>query len=289
MAAGTGGHKSNASTEKAAHRIGQGLLSTFRFDDWYRRHDRQNPPIASGRSARPAAVGGNDRARRLSGNGRHATRARRLAGTIDTKSSDSALLRPACRMLDAGPTELVRFWNMVASIEYIERVIATYGEAEQANRQTPARVGNTIVADARSMRTMSWWRAISTVIAPTSTRSSRSRPSTTIRGATWSSRKCVTGDPPILPTGAACPTPCSRTWRSSKAEYPDRVHFMLGNHELAELTDFPIVKNQKMLNLFFRYGLQEMYGPATEKVRRGLSGVSPELPLGGAAAGWTCS
>ena len=50
-------------------------------------------------------------------------------------------------------------------------------------------------------------------------------------------------------------------------KYPNRVHFILGNHELAELTDYPIQKNKQMLNLLFRLGLQQMYGPAADNVR----------------------
>jgi hypothetical protein len=64
-----------------------------------------------------------------------------------------------------------------------------------------------------------------------------------------------------------------------KTEYPDRFHFILSNHELAELTDYPIVKGQKMLNLLFRYGLQEMYGPATEKVREAYLAFLASCPL----------
>jgi hypothetical protein len=52
-----------------------------------------------------------------------------------------------------------------------------------------------------------------------------------------------------------------------KARYPAQVHFLLSNHELAELTDYPILKSNKMLNLMFRLGMQEMYGGATDKVR----------------------
>jgi hypothetical protein len=52
-----------------------------------------------------------------------------------------------------------------------------------------------------------------------------------------------------------------------KIRYAERFHFLLGNHELAELIDFPITKSNRMLNLTFRYGLQEMYGRATERVR----------------------
>ncbi len=64
-----------------------------------------------------------------------------------------------------------------------------------------------------------------------------------------------------------------------KAEYPDRVHFLLSNHELAELTDYPILKSKKMLNLMFRLGLQEMYGPATEKVRQAYQAFIRSCPL----------
>jgi len=52
-----------------------------------------------------------------------------------------------------------------------------------------------------------------------------------------------------------------------KTEYPDRFHFLLSNHELAELGDFPICKSRNMLNLMFRAGIKEMYGPAACQVR----------------------
>lgn len=52
-----------------------------------------------------------------------------------------------------------------------------------------------------------------------------------------------------------------------KTEYPERFHFLLSNHELAELGEFPICKSRRMLNLLFRCGINEMYGAAGEKVR----------------------
>lgn len=52
-----------------------------------------------------------------------------------------------------------------------------------------------------------------------------------------------------------------------KNEYPQRFHFLLSNHELAELGDFPICKARKMLNLLFRCGINEMYGKAGDQVR----------------------
>ena len=58
-----------------------------------------------------------------------------------------------------------------------------------------------------------------------------------------------------------------------KVRYPDRVHFLLGNHELAELTDYPIQKNKQMLNVLFRMGLEQMYGAGNRARPRGASGV----------------
>lgn len=52
-----------------------------------------------------------------------------------------------------------------------------------------------------------------------------------------------------------------------KTEYPERFHFLLSNHELAELGDFPICKSRRMLNLVFRSGVNELYGAAGESVR----------------------
>src|SRR5439155_2656388 len=51
-----------------------------------------------------------------------------------------------------------------------------------------------------------------------------------------------------------------------KTEYPERFHFLLSNHELAELGDFPICKSRRMLNVLFRGGINEMYGAAGEEV-----------------------
>lgn len=62
-------------------------------------------------------------------------------------------------------------------------------------------------------------------------------------------------------------------------QFPGRVHFILGNHELAEMTDYPIQKNQQMLNLMFRLGLQQVFGPATEKVREAYIPFLQSCPL----------
>jgi hypothetical protein len=62
-------------------------------------------------------------------------------------------------------------------------------------------------------------------------------------------------------------------------EFPHRVHFILSNHELSELTDNPIMKSRRVLNLNFRCGIQEMYGDAAESVRAAYRTLIASLPL----------
>ena len=64
-----------------------------------------------------------------------------------------------------------------------------------------------------------------------------------------------------------------------KLAYPQRVHFLLSNHELAEATDFVIAKGGRMLNMHFRCGLREMYGDGAEHVHRTMKDFILSCPL----------
>lgn len=64
-----------------------------------------------------------------------------------------------------------------------------------------------------------------------------------------------------------------------KTEFPERFHFLLSNHELAELGDFPICKGRRMLNVLFRAGINEMYGAAGEQVRQAYLDFLASCPL----------
>ena len=168
---------------------------------------------------------------------------------------------------------------MVASIEYIEKVIATYQEAAEANRQTPLLDGNIVMitSDADAEEVMI-----------TADLHGNRRNFNAIRNIAdlenhphrhlIMQEVCHGG--PTYPTNGGC---MSHTMLEDvakmKATYPSRVHFLLSNHELAEVMDFPIVKGQKMLNLQFRCGLQDTYGPATEKVREAYFEFIRSCPL----------
>lgn len=63
------------------------------------------------------------------------------------------------------------------------------------------------------------------------------------------------------------------------AKYEGRVHFMLSNHELAEVIDYPIMKARRMLNVIFRMGLVDAYGNEADKVRTAAVNFIRECPL----------
>jgi hypothetical protein len=51
-----------------------------------------------------------------------------------------------------------------------------------------------------------------------------------------------------------------------KCQYPQRVHFLLGNHELSQVTNRRITKNDADLNDLFRLGVETAYGPRADEV-----------------------
>ncbi len=64
-----------------------------------------------------------------------------------------------------------------------------------------------------------------------------------------------------------------------KTQFPDRVHILLGNHELAELVGIPIVSSGRMVNAYFQLGIQMAYGERRDDVRRAYKGFFRSVPL----------
>jgi hypothetical protein len=86
---------------------------------------------------------------------------------------------------------------------------------------------------------------------------------------------------PLYPSGLGCMSHLLlEDVAQLKVAFPDRFHFILSNHELAELTDYPISKNRRILNLLFRSGLHEMYGGWAERVREAYCQFLASCPLG---------
>lgn len=64
-----------------------------------------------------------------------------------------------------------------------------------------------------------------------------------------------------------------------KCQYPTRVHLILGNHELSELTGRAIGKNGVPLNALFRQGIDTAYGTRGEAVYSAYRELFAALPL----------
>lgn len=64
-----------------------------------------------------------------------------------------------------------------------------------------------------------------------------------------------------------------------KCQHPDRVHLILGNHELSELTGRPIAKGGVPLNALFLQGIETAYGGRADEVYRAYRDLFAALPL----------
>jgi len=167
---------------------------------------------------------------------------------------------------------------MVASIEYIERVISTLGEAAEANLNTSGRDGNMVVltedlaGEVMITGDLHGNRRNFNLIKRTAALDDHPNRHLLLQEV------CHGG--PLYPQNGGC---MSHTMLEDvaqlKVKYPHRMHFILGNHELAEITEYPIQKNKQMLNLLFRLGMQQMYGPATDKVREAYIRFLRSCPL----------
>jgi Calcineurin-like phosphoesterase len=64
-----------------------------------------------------------------------------------------------------------------------------------------------------------------------------------------------------------------------KCQYPDRVHHILGNHELSELTGRSIGKDGEGLNAKFRRGVETAYGSSSGDILESYKALFGSLPL----------
>ncbi len=167
---------------------------------------------------------------------------------------------------------------MAATIQYIERIIERFQNAHQANANTEARLGNVIELKAS---------VADEVMVTADLHGHRTNFNIIRRIADLAKhpkrhlilQEVCHGGPKHPYSGGCMSHQMLEDVAKLKVDFPDQVHFLMSNHEWAELTDYPIIKNQKVLNLMFRTGMQEMYGPATDKVRDAYVPFLRTLPL----------
>jgi hypothetical protein len=154
---------------------------------------------------------------------------------------------------------------MSASPEYVESILNRYEQAATANRRTPGRRGcvveltTELAAEAMVTGDIHGHRPNFNRILRAAALDEHPRRHLILQEV------CHGG--PAYSQGGCMSHGLLEDVADLKVCYPQRVHFLLGNHELAELTDFAIQKNRQLLNLQFRMGLQQMYGAAAERVQ----------------------
>lgn len=166
---------------------------------------------------------------------------------------------------------------MAASPETVQRVIDTYRQAAALNANLPARHGNVVVLDTQNA---------DEVMVTADLHGNRINFGKLLKIADLANHPrrhlvmqevCHGG--PTYPGGGCMSHIMLEDIARLKTEFPEQFHFLMSNHELAELTDFPITKHRRVLNLAFRCGLQEMYGCAAEDVRAACWEFLASLPL----------
>lgn len=69
-----------------------------------------------------------------------------------------------------------------------------------------------------------------------------------------------------------------------KCEFPDQVHFLLSNHDLAQVNRHEITKNGRVVTKTFEEGVQDAYGTGADTVLRAIYSLIRSLPLAGRTA-----
>jgi hypothetical protein len=168
---------------------------------------------------------------------------------------------------------------MVASPRYAENIITILTEAADANRQTPGRQGTLLVlgpelaGELMVTGDLHGHRRNFNLIRRIAALDEHPRRHLLLQEA------CHGGPTYSHARGCMSHTMIEDIARL-KVKYPGRVHFMLGNHELAEMSDYPIQKNRQLLNLMFQTGLEHMYGAETQRVRQAMNAFFRTCLLG---------
>src|SRR3972149_2985846 len=167
---------------------------------------------------------------------------------------------------------------MSASDQFVENIVAVYAQATEANLRTPGRQGNIIVLtkeladDVMLTGDMHGHRRNFNLIKKNAALDEHPRRHLVLQ-------ELCHGGPTYMQNSGCMSHTILEDAALLKTKYPHRVHVILSNHELAELTDYPIQKNKQLLNLLFRMGLQQMYGAATEKIRQASLPFIQSCPL----------
>jgi len=166
---------------------------------------------------------------------------------------------------------------MPATPEYAEQVIGMMTDAAQANLQTPDRRGVTVTLHSK---------AGDEVLVAGDLHGHRANFQAICRVAALDENpgrhlvmQEVLHGGPAYENGGCQSHQLLEDIARLKLKYPERFHFILGNHELAELMAYPIMKGGQLLNFIFRLGLDAAYGEHSRQVEEAYHTFIRSLPV----------
>lgn len=164
-----------------------------------------------------------------------------------------------------------------ATSDEARRVMDTFRRAAEVNRATPARGGNVVALTADNAADCLISADLHGNVANFGAILRRAALDDFPRRHLVLQEVCHGG--PAYANGGCMSHLMLQRIAELKAQYPDRIHFLLSNHELAELTDYPILKGKRLLNLAFRLGLETCYGDDADEVREAYCEFLRSCPL----------
>lgn len=158
-----------------------------------------------------------------------------------------------------------------------EEAISIFYQAAEANTQTAAQDGNIVKLDQRNAKD---------VLLTGDLHGNEINYSGIIQKAALDQnperhlvfQEICHGGPPFLEGGCRSHRLLTEV-AGMKVRYPNRVHHIMSNHELAELTQYPIQKNRQLLNAAFSAGMRHDYGPFAKDVRTAMLYYLETCPL----------
>jgi hypothetical protein len=166
---------------------------------------------------------------------------------------------------------------MRVSIEFLHQLVERLEQATKANLQTPGRKGCLIQLGPESA---------DGVMVAGDLHGNRVNFNKIVKAAALDAhphrhlvlQEVVHGGP-TYPNGGCMSHMLLEDVAALKVKYPDRVHFLLSNHEVAEVLKTPLMKGGVSQNQLFAAGLDYAYGAAGSRIAQGFHSFIRTCPL----------
>lgn len=153
---------------------------------------------------------------------------------------------------------------MPATVAFLHELVDRFAAATKANLDAPARRGSTIHLDSENA---------DAVVVVGDLHGTRANFNKVVKAAALERHPLrhlvlqeVVHGGPAYPGGGCQSHMLLEDVAALKVKYPERVHFLLANHELSECLKLPILKGGVSQNFQFMMGLEYAYGKAAERI-----------------------